>query len=94
MRIVFMGTPHFAIPTLEALLLDECEVVAVYTQPDKTAGRGRPIVLSPVKELALQWHLPIEQPEKFEFTINLGTAESLGLTIPPSVLSQATEVIQ
>lgn len=58
-----MGTPEFAAPSLEALLNDACEVVAVFTQPDKEAGRGRYITSSPVKELALSRGLEVMQPE-------------------------------
>jgi len=61
-RIVFMGTPDFAIPTL--LALDEHhEVVGVVTQPDRRAGRGRNLVMPPVKEAALQLGLPTIQPK-------------------------------
>ena len=62
MRVVFMGTPEFAVPSLEQLLLNHYRVVAVYTQPDKPAGRGRTLVPSPVKKVALAWELPVVQP--------------------------------
>ena len=62
MRIVFMGTAEFAVPSLEHLLLNQYQVVAVYTQPDKPAGRGRFLTPSPVKRTALTWNLPVEQP--------------------------------
>ncbi len=62
LRIVFMGTPEFAIPPLEHLLFNSFEVVAVYTQPDRPAGRGRAWAFSPVKETALAWKLPLVQP--------------------------------
>ena len=62
MRIVFMGTSEFAVPPLEHLLLNQYQVVAVYTQPDKPAGRGRRLTPSPVKKMALSWNLPVEQP--------------------------------
>ena len=61
MRIVFMGTPAFAVPTLEQII--ECyEVAGVLTQPDRRAGRGRRMVVSPVKETALAHGLPVLQP--------------------------------
>jgi methionyl-tRNA formyltransferase len=63
-RIVFFGTPSFAIPTLEALLRGPDKVVGVVTQPDRERGRGRKIVFSPIKELALQHGLNPLQPEK------------------------------
>jgi methionyl-tRNA formyltransferase len=63
MRIVFMGSPRFAVPSLEQLLIGKYEVVAVYTQPDRPAGRGRSLAISPVKEAALKWGLKVMQPE-------------------------------
>ena len=62
-RVIFMGTPEFAVPALEALLDEGYNVVAAYTQPDKEAGRGRHVALSPVKELALSRGLAVVQPE-------------------------------
>lgn len=62
MRVVFMGTPEFAVPSLEQLLINHYRVVAVYTQPDKPAGRGRTLVPSPVKRIAQNWGLPVVQP--------------------------------
>lgn len=62
MRVVFAGTPDFSVPLLQALL-DSChDVVAVYTQPDRPAGRGRKLTASPVKRLALEQNLPVFQP--------------------------------
>jgi methionyl-tRNA formyltransferase len=61
-RIVYMGTPDFAVPPLESLLLNKYEVVAVYTQPDKPTGRGQKLVASPVKQLAVEWNVPVERP--------------------------------
>jgi methionyl-tRNA formyltransferase len=63
MRIVFMGSPRFAVPSLEQLLIGKYEVAAVYTQPDRPAGRGRSLAVSPVKEAALKWGLKVMQPE-------------------------------
>jgi len=63
MRVVFAGTPAFAVPSLQALIdLPEVEVVAVYTQPDRAAGRGRQLKTPEVKQLALTHGLPVEQP--------------------------------
>jgi len=61
-RIVFAGTPEFAVPTLDALVAAGQRVVAVYTQPDRPAGRGRQLTASPVKQRALALGLPVEQP--------------------------------
>ena len=65
-RTVFMGTPQFAVTILESLLRSSCQVLAVYTQPDKPAGRGRPVVFPPVKKLALERGIPVIQPETFK----------------------------
>jgi len=62
LRIIFMGTPEFAIPCLEHLILNQYRVIAVYTQPDKSAGRGRPLVSPPLKRAALTWKLSVMQP--------------------------------
>lgn len=63
MKIIFAGTPEFAVPTLQMLLDSEHEVCAVYTQPDRPAGRGRKLQPSPIKELALKAGIPVFQPE-------------------------------
>lgn len=73
MRIVFMGTPESAVVSLERLLKDGHEVVAVWTQPDKPAGRGDKIHSPPVKEFAMAHGLNIEQPAKIK------TSEAKGL---------------
>lgn len=62
MRIVFMGTPDFAVPSLQALLDAGHEVCAVYTQPDKPQGRKQILTAPPVKELALAHNIPVYQP--------------------------------
>lgn len=61
-NIIFAGTPRFSAITLSALLASPHKILAVYTQPDRPAGRGRKLTPSPVKELALQHHLSIHQP--------------------------------
>jgi methionyl-tRNA formyltransferase len=66
MRIVFMGTPAAAVPSLDRILRDGHEVVAVYTQPDRPAGRGYGLKMSPVKEFALENHLKIYQPTRIK----------------------------
>jgi methionyl-tRNA formyltransferase len=63
MRIVFAGTPEFAVPPLAALCASRHEVVGVLTQPDRPAGRGRKLAMSAVKDFALQQGLPIAQPQ-------------------------------
>ena len=62
MRIIFMGTPDFAVPVLESLINSRHEVVAVVTQPDRPKGRGKNMQFSPVKECALAHNIPVMQP--------------------------------
>jgi len=66
MRLVFMGTPESAVPSLRRLLEDGHEVVAVWTQPDRPAGRGNKLHHSPVKEFAVAHNLPVHQPLKIK----------------------------
>jgi methionyl-tRNA formyltransferase len=68
MRIVFAGTPEFAVPPLAALCASRHEVVGVLTQPDRPAGRGRKLATSAVKNFALQQGLPIAQPQTLRST--------------------------
>lgn len=63
-RTVFMGTPEFALPTLQGLIDAGVNLVGVYTQPDRPKGRGKKLAASPVKELALAHGLPVFQPER------------------------------
>jgi methionyl-tRNA formyltransferase len=63
MRIVFAGTPEFAAQHLQALIDAGREVIAVYTQPDRPAGRGQKLMPSPVKQLALEHGIPVHQPQ-------------------------------
>jgi len=66
MRIVFMGTPEFAVPVLEKLCnAEDCEVVAVYAPPDRPRGRGRGVEFAPVKSAAIALGLPVSQPSSF-----------------------------
>ncbi|HPF87279.1 MAG TPA: methionyl-tRNA formyltransferase [Candidatus Limiplasma sp.] len=64
MRIVFMGTPEFSTPSLQALIDSTDEVVGVFTQPDRPKGRGGKVQMSPVKQLAMQYDIPVFQPKK------------------------------
>jgi len=77
-RIIFMGTPEFAVPSLKALLDKDENVVCVITQPDRPRGRGRKVMPPPVKELALQAAIPVLQPESIRsdnFLAELGRYE-------------------
>ena len=64
MKIVFMGTPDFAVSTLESLVKGGHEVIAAVTQPDKPKGRGKAVQYTPVKEKALEYEIPVYQPVK------------------------------
>ncbi len=64
MRVVFMGTPDFAVGTLKALLQSRHQVVAVVTQPDKPKGRGKAMQFTPVKEVAVRAEIPVLQPKR------------------------------
>ncbi|NBI70836.1 methionyl-tRNA formyltransferase [Clostridiaceae bacterium] len=66
MRLVFMGTPDFAVPALEALIRGGHEVAAVVTQPDRPRGRGKAIIMSPVKQKALEHGIAVLQPERIK----------------------------
>ena len=74
MKVIFAGTPEFASTALAALLQTEHEIVAVYTQPDRKAGRGQKLTPSPVKQLALEHHLPVYQPLHFKASTEEGLA--------------------
>lgn len=64
MRVVFMGTPDFSVPTLEKIIEAGHEVIGVVTQPDKAKGRGKKVLFPPVKEKALEHNLPVYQPKR------------------------------
>lgn len=73
-KIIFAGTPEFAAVALAALLKTEHEIVAVYTQPDRKAGRGQKLTASAVKQLALEHNLPVYQPLHFKSATEEGLA--------------------
>jgi methionyl-tRNA formyltransferase len=73
-KIIFAGTPEFAATALAALLRTEHEIVAVYTQPDRKAGRGQKLTASAVKQLALEHHLSVYQPLHFKSSTEEGLA--------------------
>jgi methionyl-tRNA formyltransferase len=97
LRIVFAGTPEFSVPCLEACRASGAKVVAVYTQPDRPAGRGRKLTPSPVKEAALAAGIPVEQPESFKtvharkqlaaYKPDLMVVVAYGLILSPKVLA-------
>src|ERR1700732_2500292 len=66
MKVIFCGTPQFAVPTLEAVIAAGHEIALVVTQPDRAAGRGMELHVPPVKRVALEHGLPMVQPEKIK----------------------------
>ncbi|MDF1582909.1 MAG: methionyl-tRNA formyltransferase [Methyloprofundus sp.] len=78
MKIIFAGTPEFAVPALQMLLNSKHEVVAVYTQPDRPAGRGRKLQLGPVKALALSAGISVFQPENLKAEADIEQLNALG----------------
>lgn len=82
MRIAFAGTPAFAEKQLVNLLKNNFDVCVVYTQPDKPAGRGQHATMSPVKQLALQYHIPVEQP----FTLRNPDAHTILARYQPEIM--------
>jgi methionyl-tRNA formyltransferase len=97
LRIIFAGTPEFSVPCLEACRASGAEVVAVYTQPDRPAGRGRKLTPSPVKQAALAAGIPVEQPESLKtlearetlaaYRPDLMVVVAYGLILPRKVLA-------
>jgi methionyl-tRNA formyltransferase len=101
LKIIFAGTPEFAAVALTQLIKHEHQVVAVYTQPDRPAGRGRKLLPSPVKQIAVDHHIVVEQPASFKkdpaATAKLKTYKpdvmivaAYGLLLPQSVLDTPT----
>jgi methionyl-tRNA formyltransferase len=96
-RVVFMGTPDFAVPSLQALIGSDYQLVAVYTQPDRKAGRGQNVVSSPVRQLALSQGLEVVQPDSLKiagaveklagFAPDLIVVAAFGQMLPPEVLA-------
>lgn len=96
LRIIFAGTPDFAARHLSALINSHHEVIGVYTQPDRPAGRGKKLTASPVKELALEHNIPVFQPENFKTdeakqeladqNADLMVVVAYGLLLPQAVL--------
>ena len=96
MKIVFMGTPDFAVGTLHALVESEHEILAVVTQPDKPKGRGKTLQPTPVKEEALRYDIPVYQPKRVreeefqavlrELNPDLIVVVAFGQLIPKSIL--------
>lgn len=96
MKVIFAGTPEIATVPLHALLKSHHQVIAVYTQPDRPAGRGKKLMPSPVKTLALQHNIIVEQPENFKseeareklksYQADVMVVMAYGLLLPTSIL--------
>jgi len=97
LRVLFAGTPEFALPPLQALIDEGCEIVAVLTQPDRPAGRGKQLRAGPVKQLALKNDLDVLQPESLkdfewqeklaELRPDLMIVVAYGLMVPARLLA-------
>jgi len=97
LRIIYAGTPDFSVAALRALIDASYDVIAVYTQPDRPAGRGRGLLASPVKQKALEYNIPVYQPtslkdEQAQHELNTLNADLMivtayGLLLPPAVLA-------
>jgi len=97
LRLVFAGTPEFSVPSLAACLASGAEVVAVYTQPDRPAGRGRKLAAGPVKQAALAAGVAVEQPQTLRdagararlagYAADLMVVVAYGLILPKAVLA-------
>ena len=97
MKIVFMGTPEYSVPTLQALLDSEHEVVAVYTKPDMPKGRGKKVEVTPIKAMAQSYRIPVYQPKTFkeeeavthfmQHQADIAVVIAYGLILPPEVLN-------
>ena len=97
MRIVFMGTPDFAVPSLEALLKSDDQVVGVVTQPDRPKGRGQEVIPSPVKVVCQREGIPMLQPLKMkapefmealrQWKPDVIAVAAFGRILPPAILA-------
>lgn len=96
LNIIFAGTPEFAVPSLQALIDSPHRLAAVFTQPDRPAGRGRRLTASPVKQLAVSHHIPVHQPTSLKKAVeqerlrgldaDLMVVAAYGLILPATVL--------
>ena len=96
LKIIYAGTPDFAVPALQSLIDSEHQVVAVYTQPDRPAGRGRKVLFGPVKQLAVNSDIKVEQAVSLkepnaqktlaEYNCDVMVVAAYGLILPQAVL--------
>ncbi|MEQ1730913.1 MAG: methionyl-tRNA formyltransferase [Vicinamibacterales bacterium] len=100
LRVVYLGTPQFAVPTLRALLASRHSVCGVITQPDRPRGRGQQLSFAPVKALAIEQGLPLLQPERLrddsvestlrDWAPDLGVVAAYGKIIPEALIGVPT----
>lgn len=97
-RIIFMGTPAFAVPALACLIENELKPVAVYTQPPRPSGRGKKVKQSPVHDVAAAHGIPVHTPERLKnnqdeidifasYQADIAIVAAYGLLLPPSILN-------
>jgi len=97
LKIIFAGTPEFSVPSLQTLIESPHEIVAVYTQPDRPAGRGRKLAASPIKQCANEAGIPVVQPENLKdesiqqqlasYGADIMVVVAYGQLLPPAVLA-------
>ena len=97
MHVAFFGTPAFAVPTLRAILASSHQVVVAVTQPDRPRGRGQRVTIGPVKAVALEYGVPVEQPEKLTpepwqstlaaYEADIGVVAAYGKILPEWLLA-------
>ncbi len=100
LRIIYAGTPDFAVPALQALIQSGHEVVAIYTQPDRPSGRGRKVQFGPVKQVAVDANIAVEQPSSLKdeeaqavlasYNADVMVVAAYGLILPQVVLDMPT----
>jgi len=100
LKIIYAGTPDFAVPALQALIQSEHQVVAVYTQPDRPSGRGRKVQFGPVKQVAVDAGIAVEQPSSLKdedaqavlanYQADVMVVAAYGLILPQRVLDMPT----
>lgn len=100
MKVLFMGTPDFAVSTLDSIIKAGYEVVGVVTQPDKPKGRGKAVLYTPVKEKALEHNIPVYQPVKVreesvieelrQLNPDIGVVAAFGQILPQTLLDMPT----
>ena len=97
LKIIYAGTPEFAVPALQALIASHHQVIAVYTQPDRPSGRGRKVQFGPIKQVAVDANIEVQQPLSFkdsdaietlaDYDCDVMVVAAYGLILPQSILN-------